>query len=1323
MSSRSERKRKRRRIPRRRVLTWGLGTLAGLIILVAVLFGLFRIAANMVPGYHDAIAKQVSEQVGAPVKLGHVSLTWHGWGPELQFDKPRVKNASGQMVLSAKHLRLDFTLLSLIHGKQARPYAIALVAPRVILQQMPDGSIEIPGLSLPSGAAGQLGAMLGEQLRVTNGRITLHWAGEEQETWVFAPVDLRVSAGKSHTVGLSAQLPAALGGKTLFVSGEVKTTQSDPSGWHWQLQYRLDRLALQPLMRFAPKRWVGLRGRLKVTGNAKGKGARLHTASGRLALQELNSSGDDLKQARTQYAFATGNPSRLTLSQLALSTQTQTWKPGRIQFAWHDQGRIHLDIARLDLSLLSHLGGLMPASLKDFSKRLQAMQPDGKIEGFKLAFTPGKVSSLALKASLEDIGSQPAAGVPGFSHISGKVALHHGMGLFKLDAPGLTVMMPYIFGHPVKLDRARGRIGIAFTESAIRVATPGLHLQGTAGLNGLAMAEITVPWHGPVTMRVAAEQPGAMDTVAARANYFPAAMLPKPLVKWLMNQLEGGEVGGARLRFAGEVKRFPFNHGGGHFSVNFGFHDVTLKPQKNWEPLKKLGGTVAFKNAGMRATVTHGRIVNARVVHADVSIPDLAKPLLAVQADVAGQVSDFLTFLRNSPIGSDVSFGIDQFKTRGAASAHVKLHIPVLHINQFTLTGAFSLKDVDVKYIGQPYRLQDLNGTVHFDQQGPVSSRLGGKLLATPITIELSRARGTQGKELLKIGMSGDFPVTALSKVSGQSLNRYAEGHVPLRAKVQLPLSGQGLPLDIDLHSSLKGLELKLPVPVGKSALALLPFDARVHVERKRIDVNARYANVGSLCTTIVHSGQASGARDAEVRLGPGKCKAPSVGYRIVGTWPVVHLGDWLGMISSVKGATSSGASTKPASKTGAPASTTRKKAATSSFWPEKTVRINVGFKHLEMAGESLENQAIRGKLGHDSLRLALTGPDLAGKVRVPRKPDNDNPIQVKLTRAHFKVGPGEKTTAPASTSATAPATSSPRQTVSADKTSKSNWKPRDVPPFTLQATHLILGKAAFDNVNIRARRVPHGIAIKPIKIGGGVMSLNAQFVWLESESHSQGALQLLAHIQHLGDLLQGLGVGSVATGHGNLSAALAWQKPREGGKFAEGLLGKVSMDLRDGNISKVSPGAGRLLSLLNLVNIPRYLTFDFHNLFGKGFPYSRIYGDYHIRKGIARTKAFRIDSSVADIKLSGDINLVADTMDQTAEVRPNYFGSLPVIGALVGGLGVGAAVFILAKLFGKPIGKALELTYHIHGPITNPEVVKAGEEKSPQKAPAPASR
>src|SRR5699024_7056695 len=115
--------------------------------------------------------------IGAPVTLGRVSLAWHGWGPELQFRSLRIANPdTGETVLSAKRLRLDFSLAAIMHGSQARPYAVALVAPQVTLQQMPDGRIVIPGLNLASGEVGQIGAMLGEQLRVTRGRITLRLA-------------------------------------------------------------------------------------------------------------------------------------------------------------------------------------------------------------------------------------------------------------------------------------------------------------------------------------------------------------------------------------------------------------------------------------------------------------------------------------------------------------------------------------------------------------------------------------------------------------------------------------------------------------------------------------------------------------------------------------------------------------------------------------------------------------------------------------------------------------------------------------------------------------------------------------------------------------------------------------------------------------------------------------------------------------------------------------------------------------------------------------------------------------------------------------------
>ncbi len=360
----------------------------------------------------------------------------------------------------------------------------------------------------------------------------------------------------------------------------------------------------------------------------------------------------------------------------------------------------------------------------------------------------------------------------------------------------------------------------------------------------------------------------------------------------------------------------------------------------------------------------------------------------------------------------------------------------------------------------------------------------------------------------------------------------------------------------------------------------------------------------------------------------------------------------------------------------------------------------------------------------------------------IPRKPDNDNPIRAELTRGRFTLhgksvlarSPASAAAAPVAASGTVAANAGTMNSAAAQTTRspaaltgarapagakrRDGLSPRDIPPFDLHADHLELGDAAFDDVHIVARSVPNGLLIKPIHVGGGALAIEGQLSWLEPPaSGSQGALQFVAQIKELGKLLAGFGIGPVITGHGALSAGLAWREPPGGGKFANELLGVVSTDLRGGSISEVSPGAGRLLSLLSLANIPRYLVFNFHNLFGKGFPYSRIHGNYDIRNGIAKTDGLNIDSSIANIKLTGSINLAQETMNQKATVEPNYFGSLPIIGALVGGLGVGAAVYLITKLFGSPLAAASKLEYNISGPISNPKVEKAGAAPPPSSS------
>lgn len=1323
MSSRSEKNEKR---PHRRALKWGLGVLATLVILAAVVVGLFRVAANLLPRYHDQIAHDVSVQIGAPVKLGRISLVWHGWGPAIRFERARVIDAkTGKAVLSARSLRLDFTVFALLHGRQARPSGIDFVGPRVTLQQTATGGFDVPGLNLSGGAGGGFAAMLGDNIQITDGTLELRFADSSRPPWVFTSVNLDVGGGRTHSIDLNLDLPAPLGAGSLHAAGTLVTLEPGPAQWKWRGSFALNRLNLSPLKRFLPAAWPHPSGSLALDGKGHGTGARIEKASGRLAAQKLVAGKSRVNSVQTNFDIEAGDGYRLTLTDTLLLAPGYKWKPGRIFIGRTGAGRIQAGVARIDLAVLPRLGGFLPPALAALNERLHKMRPTGTVLDARFGLTPGQIASLDLSARLQDVGVYAAEGAPGFNHLAGSVSLQHGMGMFLLDAPGFTLRMPHVFPHTVPLDRAWGVIGVVLTDKGLRVAMPRLRLTGPSGLDGTIMAAIDIPRDGPVDLRMAASA-APVDVNQARALYMPTLLMPKPLAAWLMSQLHGGRVSGASMRLTGEARHFPFKSGGGHFTVNFDFRGTTLAPGPNWQPLEDLGGSVHFENAGLHAEVTHGKIAHARVVKSTATIADFFDPRLVVAAEVAGTLPDFIAFLEASPIGGAIKDTFARFEAKGAARSRLTLHLPVMHPMRFTLDGQLLLNDAEVSYAGVPYALKRLSGTLSFDGDGPTGGRLKARLLDAPVRLTLARekaADATGGKRRLRIGMDGRFPLAVLSRAAGEDFARYASGSLPLHAELAVPLATQVLPLSVTLFSDLDGLALDLPAPAGKPASTRRPFAARLVVDRTKLAAMTRYAHVGSACADVIFGATQPVVRSAELMLGGGTCQAPASGYFVRGGWPELDVGAWLNKF--------------------APAQQKAKKA---SRWTVRTLDVNLRFGKVKVFGQTLKDQTVRGTLGPEQMAILLDGPQLAGRVIVPREPDNAKPILAELTRGRFSL-PIKSVVAKAPASVAVPAAASVKAAVAKVENARTavprtagvpasataghapartkpsqGLSPRDIPPFSLHAAHLELGDAEFTDVKIVARRVPDGLLIKPIHVGGGVLKFDGQLVWLNPPtSHSQGALQFVAQINSLGKLLSGIGLGPAATGHGALSAGLAWRESPQGGDFVDELLGKVSADLRNGSISEVNPGAGRLLSLLNLANIPRYLVFNFNNLFGKGFPFSRIHGDYNLSHGVARTDGLEINSSVARIKITGSVDLVQGTLDQTAAVEPNYFGSLPVIGALVGGLGVGAAVYVLTKLFGTPLAKASEIKYSISGPFSHPVVKKVGAAPS-ASAPAASS-
>ena len=120
-----------------------------------------------------------------------------------------------------------------------------------------------------------------------------------------------------------------------------------------------------------------------------------------------------------------------------------------------------------------------------------------------------------------------------------------------------------------------------------------------------------------------------------------------------------------------------------------------------------------------------------------------------------------------------------------------------------------------------------------------------------------------------------------------------------------------------------------------------------------------------------------------------------------------------------------------------------------------------------------------------------------------------------------------------------------------------------------------------------------------------------------------------------------------------------------------------------------MEPGAGRVLGLLSLTQLPRRLTLDFRDFFAKGFAFNHIDGNVRFGAGVARSDDMVIEGPAAQISIRGKTDLRAQRFDQTIEVLPKSGNLLTVVGAVAGGP-VGAAIGAAANaVLKKPLRRA----------------------------------
>ena len=152
---------------------------------------------------------------------------------------------------------------------------------------------------------------------------------------------------------------------------------------------------------------------------------------------------------------------------------------------------------------------------------------------------------------------------------------------------------------------------------------------------------------------------------------------------------------------------------------------------------------------------------------------------------------------------------------------------------------------------------------------------------------------------------------------------------------------------------------------------------------------------------------------------------------------------------------------------------------------------------------------------------------------------------------------------------------------------------------------------------------------------------------------------------------------------------------------------GTVKVNIEDGQITAIDPIAGKVLGLLSIAELPKRLVLDFSDIFKKGLSFNRLSGEFQFKQGSAYTCNLAMEGTSVDILLVGVTDMIGETYDQLAMVRPLLSDALPMGGAVFGGPGVAAAVYLFTKLLRKPLKNIGVSYYSIGGTWDNPTIEK----------------
>ncbi len=1252
-----------------RLLKFAAYAAAGVVILLAIAVGLFRLLLPRLPEYQDEIKAWASTAIGMQVEFTGMDARWGLRGPELKFYGAELIRPDNDIrLVAAREVGVGVSLMRLMIDRTLVVDTVTIVDTSVELRRTVDGSWRIQGVPIeelldrqPQGAVGSI-TIIGENIELN----VIRTGDERPATFLISRLlaerdDVRIA------IDANVRLPETVGRQM-----QVSVTHVYAAGrmTPWDVMVESDDLLLAGVSDMLPENIHTMTaGSGDLDASFAIAGSRIVSASGDLDFEDVTPADRSPFDIRGHLAYSWSSDGWLVAADdLVLRTDSGTWPESSLRFeaSTDDDGTIVMFDANASYLNLADAATMAPWLPARQSAMIDRWDPDGIITNLQATVSDMDTAALrySLSAELTRAGVAADGKRPGVRGFTGNLRADHDGGLVEIRSADTMLELPQWINTPLPVDSAEGTVIWRRGNEKTTILSDSIAISN-AFIDSQTNIEIVID--GEQSPDVDLVSTWSIADIAAAKAYIPEPVMKPKLFLWFQDALIAGRMPRGETRFQGRLDRFPFADGSGRFTIEATVDNLDFRYARQF-PLVNVGDMqVILENTRLFTERNRSVSLGNRTVNARVEIADLRDPVLQIDSLSTGTLSTIKAFAAASPIGRIFGGQLDRVTVAGNATLRLDLTVPLKDVLAYTFTARIVSDNGSVAVAGLNPPITNINGSVTIERETLSSESLGGQFLGEPVTLSLTDAAEDLPDYRAVVAVDGLATAESLNRAFELPLDDQLNGVFAYQAEVLFPRAGneQPAPLAVRVRSDLSGLNVNLPAPFGKRPDDTKDFNATLAFLPAGGGIRSTGQSVDEFAWDILFTRTAD-AWDFDrgvLMLGDAAMTEPDVrGLHIRGRTPEVRLNDWLAL--------SRGEDAKV-------------------DIAERIRSIDLVVDNLYVLGQHYRDQQVRVDRSARDWLVQLDGELLIGSVFLPYDFSAGRALVLDMERL---VLPGDDSIDPAT-----------RETSSPD--------PRSLPPITLKAGELALGERYFGAVEAEFVRTPDGLASERILARDDSFEIVGNGSWLANPDDPQGSRSQLTATLTSSDVVATMNRLNYQPGIVSDDLNLLFDMRFSGGPswdFLRTLDGTVAVRLGSGQLDDVEPGAGRMFGLMSIVALPRRLSLDFRDVFQKGFGFDSIQGDFRLEDGTAYTCNLSLEGPAADIGIIGRVDLVNRDYSQAAVVNANVGNTLPVVGALAAGPQAAAALFLFSQIFKKPLQDIGQVYYSVSGNWDEPTIETA---------------